>query len=106
MKYHVKYIIFNRTPMPKKMLLHFFHPHLHLKVPLFRNGNSILFKFGISFSKTKTANDSQFKTSKKGGTKSSDIITGTHSYTIASTTLGLLTSYPFGQTQYLLLFMY
>ncbi|XP_024635223.1 LOW QUALITY PROTEIN: uncharacterized protein [Medicago truncatula] len=79
MEYHVKYIILDRTLMPKKMLLYFFHSHLHLKIPLFWDGNKYTFKFGMSFSKTKTANDSQFKTSKKGGTKLSDIITGTHS---------------------------
>lgn len=53
---------------------------------------SIFFRFGISFSKTKTAKDSQFNISKNGGTKLSDKITGTHSYKMASTTLGLLTS--------------
>ncbi|XP_058785179.1 LOW QUALITY PROTEIN: uncharacterized protein LOC131660068 [Vicia villosa] len=79
MKYHMKYIILNRTPMPKKMLLYFLHSHLHLKVSFFGMETRIFFKFGMSFSKTKTANDSQFKTSKKGGTKLSDIITGTHS---------------------------
>lgn len=54
----------------------------------------MFFKSGISFSFTKTANDSQFKTSKKGGTKLSDIITGTliknslhHSRTIDFITL-------------------
>ncbi|XP_057739346.1 LOW QUALITY PROTEIN: uncharacterized protein LOC130956326 [Arachis stenosperma] len=79
MKYHVKHIILLRAPMPKEMLLHFFYPHLHLRYLFCGIESRILFKFGISFSITITANDSQFNTSKNGGTKLSEMITGTHS---------------------------
>ncbi|KAL5697486.1 hypothetical protein ACHQM5_028750 [Ranunculus cassubicifolius] len=67
MQSHMKQIILDSLIMPNKMPLHL--PYCHL----------IFFKFGISFSGTNTENASQFKTSKKGGTKLSEIITGTHS---------------------------
>ncbi|XP_068314213.1 LOW QUALITY PROTEIN: uncharacterized protein [Pyrus communis] len=78
-QYHMKNIILFRLSMPQKMLLHLSHPHLHQKISFSGIERSMFFKFGISFSKTNTANDSQFRTSKNGGTKLSDIITGTHS---------------------------
>ncbi|XP_026427862.1 uncharacterized protein LOC113323739 [Papaver somniferum] len=56
MKGHVKDVILHRFNMPKKMLLRHLHPLV------------ISFKLGISFSATKTANDSQSKTSKNGRT--------------------------------------
>ena len=67
--------------------------------------SSMFLKLGISSSVTNTAKDSQFKISKKGGIKLSDMITGMHSWNIASTTRGLLTSWPLAWMQNLLLFM-
>ncbi|KAH0894745.1 LOW QUALITY PROTEIN: hypothetical protein HID58_057174, partial [Brassica napus] len=46
---------------------------------IFPHLSIIICSSSISFSNTNTAKDSQFMTSKKGGTKLSDMITGTHS---------------------------
>lgn len=67
--------------------------------------NRISLSRGMSFSGMMTENALQFSTSLNGGTKLSAIITGTHSQYMASTILGLFTSQPIGQMQYLLDFM-
>ncbi|XP_052198756.1 LOW QUALITY PROTEIN: uncharacterized protein LOC127805942 [Diospyros lotus] len=78
-KCHVEEVILQRLGMPQKMPLSFPHSKLHCKIPLlwYRKENS--FKFGMSFSARITEKAPQSKTSKNGGTKLSDMITGTHS---------------------------
>ncbi|XP_030952395.1 LOW QUALITY PROTEIN: uncharacterized protein LOC126713728 [Quercus robur] len=79
MKSHVEKIILQGLSMPEKMLLNLPNPKLHLKI--FSSGieSSMSFKLGMSFSARINENAPQSKTSKNGGTKLSDIITGTHS---------------------------
>eukprot|EP00257_Ricinus_communis_P024839 XP_025012253.1 LOW QUALITY PROTEIN: uncharacterized protein LOC112533964 [Ricinus communis] len=79
MKGHVKEIILHRTRMPQEMLLNLPDPKLHFRY--FSSGieSNISFRFGMSFSARINENAPQLKTSKNGGTKLSDIITGTHS---------------------------
>ncbi|XP_027175803.1 LOW QUALITY PROTEIN: uncharacterized protein LOC113775218 [Coffea eugenioides] len=79
MKGHMEEIILHRLCMPEKMLLNLSHPRLHFKILCLRYGQRISFKLGMSFSARITENALQFRTSKNGGTKLSDIITGTHS---------------------------
>ncbi|XP_028087395.1 LOW QUALITY PROTEIN: uncharacterized protein LOC114288111 [Camellia sinensis] len=79
MKGHVKEVILQGLSMPKKMLLNLLHRELHIKILLFWYRNEYSFKLTISFSAIITENAPQSKTSKKGGTKLSDMITGTHS---------------------------
>ncbi|ANM70957.1 unnamed protein product [Arabidopsis thaliana] len=70
MQNHMKQIIFLRFSMPQKVPLRLSHRHLHLHIS---------FNLGMSFSATMTENALQSRTSKKGGTKLSEMITGTHS---------------------------
>ncbi|XP_018814857.1 LOW QUALITY PROTEIN: uncharacterized protein LOC121251102 [Juglans microcarpa x Juglans regia] len=79
MKSHVEEIIFQGPSMPEKMLLNLPDPQLHLKIFSLGIERSMSFKLGMSFSATINENAPQFKTSKNGGTKLSDMITGTHS---------------------------
>ncbi|XP_021900088.1 LOW QUALITY PROTEIN: uncharacterized protein LOC110816273 [Carica papaya] len=79
MKGHVKQIILFRLGMPEKMPLNLPHRKLHLMILLLWYRNKISFKLGMSFSARIMENLDQFRTSKNGGTKLSDIITGTHS---------------------------
>ncbi|XP_022144949.1 uncharacterized protein LOC111014496 [Momordica charantia] len=68
MKSHVEEVILQGLGMPEEVLLYLPDSELHLKISL-----------GMSFSATITENASQSNTSKNGGTKLSDMITGTHS---------------------------
>ncbi|XP_068651447.1 uncharacterized protein [Aristolochia californica] len=68
MQNHMKKIISYGFMMPQKMPLH------HLDT-----SSRISFSLGISFSATITENLLQSRTSPRGGTKLSAIITGTHS---------------------------
>ncbi|XP_058213758.1 LOW QUALITY PROTEIN: uncharacterized protein LOC131325484 [Rhododendron vialii] len=79
MKGHVEKVILQGLSMPKEMLLHLPHRELHVKI--FSSGieRSMSFNFGMSFSARITEKEPQSKTSKKGGTKLSDMITGMHS---------------------------
>ncbi|XP_019083896.1 PREDICTED: LOW QUALITY PROTEIN: uncharacterized protein LOC109125848 [Camelina sativa] len=79
MQNHMKQIVSLRFSMPQKVPLRLSHRHLHLYVFLFWYRRQISFNLGMSFSATMTENALQSRTSKKGGTKLSDIITGTHS---------------------------
>ncbi|XP_020673844.2 LOW QUALITY PROTEIN: uncharacterized protein LOC110093336 [Dendrobium catenatum] len=79
MQDHVKQIIFFWSWMPKKVPLQPLHALLHSDVLPERNPQNISFRFGISFSATTTENALQSKTSSKGSTKLSAMITGTHS---------------------------
>ncbi|XP_052304828.1 LOW QUALITY PROTEIN: uncharacterized protein LOC112324911 [Populus trichocarpa] len=79
MEGHVEEIILHWASMPKKMSLSFPDPELHLKILLLWNRKNISFRLDMSFSARINENAPQSRTSKNGGTKLSDIITGTHS---------------------------
>ncbi|XP_021723583.1 LOW QUALITY PROTEIN: uncharacterized protein LOC110690968 [Chenopodium quinoa] len=79
MKDHMEKVILHRSRMPEEMSLDLFYCKLHFNILSSGIDTKMSFRFGMSFSATITENASQFKISKKGGTKLSDIITGTHS---------------------------
>ncbi|XP_057968878.1 LOW QUALITY PROTEIN: uncharacterized protein LOC131158203 [Malania oleifera] len=79
MEGHVEKIILHRLSMPEKVLLNLLHPKLHFQIFSSVIKRSMFFKFGMSFSATNTEKPPQSNTPKNGGTKLSDIITGTHS---------------------------
>ncbi|XP_057466731.1 LOW QUALITY PROTEIN: uncharacterized protein LOC130756257 [Actinidia eriantha] len=79
MKGHVEEVILQGLSMPKEVPLSLPHRELHFEILLLRYRNEYSFKLGMSFSARITEKAPQSKTSKKGGTKLSDMITGTHS---------------------------
>ncbi|XP_074280930.1 LOW QUALITY PROTEIN: uncharacterized protein LOC141605900 [Silene latifolia] len=79
MKEHVEKVILHRPSMPQKMPLNLCNCKLHFHILDSGIDSKMFFRFGMSFSATITEKASQFKISNKGGTKLSEIITGTHS---------------------------
>ncbi|XP_020536477.2 LOW QUALITY PROTEIN: uncharacterized protein LOC110009937 [Jatropha curcas] len=79
MQSHVKEIILYWVRVPEEMPLNLSDTKLHLRYFSFGIESNISFRLGMSFSERITENALQSKTSKNGGTKLSDIITGTHS---------------------------